>query len=191
MAENAVEHNADLALGRRLAQSGKILLRPKQRIDPAVIRRIVPMVGLRLKHRIEIEASHAQGGKRGELFEDPVQISAEKVVIEHFAVARGAPFRFAAPILPQNTSLRHGCPARARFTEPVREDLIDHAALEPLRCGKGGICHGELPILPFKSDLAQPVARMCHPRTAPIRVIFKMIPIQPFFRRRIFCAPPF
>ena len=60
VAENAVEHNVNVTLFRRRAQRAEIFLIAEQRVNFLIVRRVVTVVALRFKYRIEINAGNPE-----------------------------------------------------------------------------------------------------------------------------------
>ncbi len=67
MAENAVEHDFYSEPFRRYTKRFKIIFRAEHGVDFFVIRRVVTVVALRLKYRVEINAGNAEAFEVAEL----------------------------------------------------------------------------------------------------------------------------
>ena len=59
MAEHAVQNDADALLGCSGAQGAELLVRAQQRVGLEVVRRVVAVVGVGLKNRVQVDAGHA------------------------------------------------------------------------------------------------------------------------------------
>ena len=77
----AVQHHTDTPLLRLAAQLGEILLRTQQRVDGAVIRRVVAVVGGCLEDGVEIEGLYMEGGEIVQLGGDALEIAAEEIAV--------------------------------------------------------------------------------------------------------------
>ena len=144
--KHAVEHDLHAEHMSRLAKSGEVRLRTEHRIDALIVVGIVPVVGKRHKNGVEIEDLHAKPVQIRKLFPNTVQISAEEVIVEHFAMLIRQIDRQLIPALmhiigPQ--LLR--AVADAGLIEPVREDLIHDRAPERLRHGIALLHTAQLP----------------------------------------------
>ena len=186
--EHAVQHHAHTACGSLLAQCAEILLAAEQRVDALVVARVIAMVGIRLKHRIEINGGHMQAFQIVQLADDPAQRTAEKVVVENLAVLIRPVNRDIVPVFVQHTR-RDPLPLRLNGhfvpAEAVGEDIICDAPAEPARRLIIGIVYSELEFIAQRVDdlrtsgiAARAVARAVR------RIHGEIIPVQPRMRRR-------
>ena len=133
VAEYTVQYDADAVLGGLAAEHLKFLVGAQQRIHVQVVGGVVAVVGVRLKNGVQVQIIHAHLPQVGELDADALQITAEVVLVQVTADLVGLPERLGVLIgLIQPVREGHGLVLNA-FTEPVREDLVEHFALDALR----------------------------------------------------------
>ena len=133
VAEHTVQHDADAVLGGLAAEHLKLFVGAQQRIHVQVVGGVVAVVGVRLKNGVQVQIIHAHLPQVGELYADALQITAEVVLVQVAAGLVGLPEGFGVLIgLIQPVREGHGLVLNA-FTEPVREDLVEHLALDALR----------------------------------------------------------
>ena len=133
VAEHAVQHDADAVLGGFAAEHLKLLVGAQQRVHVQVIGGVVAVVGVRLKDGVQVQIVHAHLPQVGELDADAFQIAAEVVLVQVTAGLVGLPEGLGVLIgLIQPVREGHGLVLNA-LTEPVREDLVEHLALDALR----------------------------------------------------------
>ena len=107
VAEHTVQQHPNTETGGRFGQRLKVLGRAQQGIHRRVVGGIVPMIGMRLKNRVEIQAGNAQLRQPVEPLLDAFQIPAEIVIVADRACGVGPPFRLSAPIAAQHPVGRH------------------------------------------------------------------------------------
>ena len=129
--EYPVQQNPDAPGFRIPAQGCKILVGAQQRIHLPVVGGVVPVIFVGFKDGVQIQAGDAQLLEIGELPADALQIAAEIVVVPYMTVLVRLVAGGAAPVLPEHPVLRDVFMGHAAFAEPVREDLVHDAALEP------------------------------------------------------------
>ena len=59
MAEHAVQNNADALPGGGQAEGAELLVRAQQRVSFQVVGRVVAVVGMGLKNRVQVDAGNA------------------------------------------------------------------------------------------------------------------------------------
>ena len=130
VAEHAVQHDADAVLGGLAAEHLKLLVGAQQRVHVQVVGGVVAVVGVRLKDGVQVQVIHAHLPQVGELDADALQIAAEVVLVQVAAGLVGLPEGLGVLVgLIQPIRKGHGLVLNA-FTEPVREDLVEHLALD-------------------------------------------------------------
>ena len=156
------------------------------------------MVGVRFEYRIEIQTGHAQLREPVEPLLNAAQISAEIIVVADLSLRVRLPGGFTAPIVPQDAAIGKGgrilrrgetliCPGEA-----IGEDLVHHAAGQPIGGPEALFVAGELPHRAGRGGkggggvgLADEIP------TALSGFDLKAVPGQPDRRRRIPAVPPF
>ena len=191
MIENAVEQHTDAKLRRCRTQRAKVFLRAEQRIDFSVIRRVVPVVRVRLKHRVEVQAGNPERLQVRELPLNSAQVSSEIIAVCYFPVRVRRPVGLLPP---RRVKLPVGRNARFFLTgtaKTVGENLVHHATRQPFRCCEAGVKHRQLPRRPAAAELALAAAAARHgQRTAP-SVGKKTVKIQAGLFRRKVALPEF
>ena len=130
MAEHTVQHDADAVLGGLAAEHLKLLVGAQQRVHVQVVGGVVAVVGVRLKDGVQVQIIHAHLPQVGELDADALQIAAKVVLVQVAAGLVGLPEGLGVLIgLIQPIRKGHGLVLDA-LTEPVREDLVEHLALD-------------------------------------------------------------
>ena len=111
------------------------------------------MVGGRFKNRIQVQHGDAQSGQIIQLGGDAIERAAKKVPVSYLTVRVRRPNGLVVPILVDPAvSHQTGGVREGETAEAIREDLIDHTAAEPGRCGALFI-DGQLPALNLPSLL--------------------------------------
>ena len=130
--EHAVEDDANAARTRFLYERAKILDVAEHGVDLMIVPRIVMMVALGLKDGVKVDARDAKIGEVVELADDPLEVSAEKVVGDDLLRIRVFEIHgIVRPVRPNDRAfLADDLVPRAR--EPIREDLIHDGVLEPI-----------------------------------------------------------
>ena len=141
MIEDAVQNDTHpqlLCIGDQRIQ---IFLCPQIGIDRKVIARVVAMIGKGLKDGIEIDDGYTKRFEISELFADPFQVSAEKVIVQDFPLSVRTKIGLLSPI-PHDTMLDRLIPVTVK---PIRKDLVHDPALEPIGGRVMLVIDGELP----------------------------------------------
>ena len=137
MAEDAVEDDADARFVSGFAERGEFFIRPQHGIDAEIVRRAVAVVARAFKDRVEVNGRNPQFFEVRQLFPDAGDVAAEEIVIDDvpFAFAL-AVIRHVVPVAVDDGALLAVKAARraVAVTEAVRENLVDHGVLEPVRC---------------------------------------------------------
>ena len=149
VAEHTVQHDANAVLGGLAAEHLKLLVGAQQRVYVEIVGGVVAVVGVRLKDGVEVKVVHPHLPQIGQLDADAFQVAAEIVLVQVAAGLVGLPEGFGVFVgLIQPVRERHGLVLNA-LAEPVREDLIEHLALDALRGLETGIVDGDLPLFAF------------------------------------------
>ena len=164
--EDAVQQHAHAEEFCLLAQDGELLLRAAQRVDFAVIARVVAVVGAGAEDRVEVDDVHAEGAQIGELLADAAQVAAEEVqllVPSAAHVAHGD--HLLVPGLVDVAVLAVILGRRLAAGETVGENLIDVRAVEVgggvvIRVEDGDLEGFRLAALPDHALAAQLVRRV-------------------------------
>ena len=131
--EDAVEHHVDAVLLRLRAERAEVRFIAEQRVDALIAGCVVAVVGRGLKNGAEIERRHAERREVVELFRDALQITAEKVAARDLTVGVRTVFGQLVPIFVQRARADKACDVPFFCAaEAVGEDLIRHAAAEPI-----------------------------------------------------------
>ena len=145
--EHTVQHDAHTASGGFAAQCAEILLAAEQRVDALVIAGVVAVIGIRLKNRVEVNGGNVQALQIIQLGVYAAQRTAEKVVVEDFAVLIRQVDRNIVPVLVQHTRNHAfafrllGCLVAA---EAVRKNVVGDAFTKPARRVVLAVVYGEL-----------------------------------------------
>ena len=131
--EHTVQNHADSAGLTGLQQSRQGLFSPQHRVHRFIVPGIIAMIGGRVKHRIEVQGSHAERRKVIQLFRNAVQRSPkEHVVFQAIPRMLGKGRRSAGKI-----RLRHRTRPERHGTAPpekaIRENLIHRLSVKPRR----------------------------------------------------------
>ena len=105
------------------------------------------MVGVGLGDGVQVQHGHAQGLEILQLFRDPRQVAAKIVVVADVALFVRQPAGEGPPVAAQYPVGGHVFFWLAGIAKPVRENLVDHAALQFLRGSEGRVVHGQLPFM--------------------------------------------
>ena len=188
MVEHAVQHDAHAALCRLAAQRFEVLLVSEQRVDALIVARIIAMVGVRLKDRVEVQRAHMQALKIVELGQHAAQRAAEKVVVQDLPVLIRAVDRKIVPVFVQHTR-RDALALRlhrvAVPAEAVGENVIGDALAEPARRPVRRIVDRQLKAVSHAVEhlAASAVAARAEAR-AVRRIEGEPVPVQTGVRRR-------
>ena len=186
--EHAVQHDAHAALCRLAAQRFEVLLVSEQRVDALIVARIIAMVGVRLKDRVEVQRAHMQALKIVELGQHAAQRAAEKVVVQDLPVLIRAVDRKIVPVFVQHTR-RDALALRlhrvAVPAEAVGENVIGDALAEPARRPVRRIVDRQLKAVSHAVEhlAASAVAARAEAR-AVRRIEGEPVPVQTGVRRR-------
>ena len=149
VAEHTVQHDANAVLGGLAAEHLELLVGAQQRVYVEIVGGVVAVVGVRLKDGVEVKVVHPHLPQIGQFDADAFQVAAEIVLVQVAAGLVGLPEGFGVFVgLIQPVRERHGLVLNA-LAEPVREDLIEHLALDALRGLETGIVDGDLPLFAF------------------------------------------
>ena len=133
MAEDTVEDDADALRLRRVDEMAEVLIRAENRVDLVVITRVVVVIALRLKDRVQVDDRDAEVLEVVELLLEALEIAAAEIggndllrvgvlVVARIILPAGMEDR--ALLLDDGVSLAR---------EAVREDLVHDGVLEPVR----------------------------------------------------------
>ena len=153
--EHAVQHHAHAARRGLAAQLTEILLAAEQRVDALVIARVVAVVGIGLKDRVEVDRGHAQALQIVELLDHAAQRAPEKVVVQDLAVLVRTIGRDIVPVFMQHArgdALALGLHGKPVPAEAVGEDIIGDALAEPARRLIGRVVDGQLVFIAQRVD---------------------------------------
>ena len=143
-----VQHHLDTPLMGGIAHGFEVLRRSQHGVRSLVVAGVVAVGGKAFADGIQIQNRGTQGGNVVHLFRDAPKVAAVEVVIEHFALLVGLPHHFLVPVFVDGVGcLLAGKIAAAGFVKPVRENLVDGAALRPFRGGKIFRNAAELPLV--------------------------------------------
>ena len=177
VAEHAVQHDADAILGSFLAQGLKVLVGTQQRVHVEVVGGVVAVVGVGLKDGVQVEVIHAHLVQVGQLELDALQVTAEVVLVQVAAGLVGLPEGLGMLVgLIQSVREGHGLVLHT-LAEAVREDLVEHLALEGLRGAEVCLIHGDLPFFAVLPADHAAVVRPAHD-AAEVGVQVKVIEVQ-------------
>ena len=130
VAEHAVQHDADAVLLGGGAQCLKILVGAQQGVHIQVVGGVVAVVGVGLKDGVEVDEIHPHLVQVRELLLDALEVAAEIILIQVAAHLVGLPEGLGVLVgLIDAVGKGHGLVLHA-FAEAVREDLIEHLALD-------------------------------------------------------------
>ena len=147
MVEHAVQQHPHAPRVRLAAQGAEVLRRPQHGVDGHVVGGVVAVVGGCLKNGIEVQGGHAQTFQIVQLGNDPCQIAAEKVAVADLSPLVGAKLRRVLPIfMHRPVAHQSGGVGNAAAAEPIRKDLVAHAAAEPVRRGAVFFVYRQLPL---------------------------------------------
>ena len=149
--EYAVEHHAHAQRLGLFAQARQRLLVAEHRIDPAIVARVVFVVGARAENRVEVQHAHAELLEVRQLLPHALQIAAEEIVGKVVAVFGDVEEGHFIPILVQDDILPVlGVHERVRafaMAEAIHHDLIHDAIAHPRGSIVGRVVNGELEAL--------------------------------------------
>ena len=179
--KHTVQDHPDAVFFSFPAKGFEILLGAQVGVDFFIIPGVVPVVGSRLENGIQIKDSHAQIPQIGQLFPDPPQIPAEKVVglvIGDIRLKKGPPVPVAvqAPFAGDVHRLPFSGPA-----EPVGKNLVHNTGIQAFRHGKLPAVHSKLPFRKEIPDHRHGVLIPPYKQDAGLRQNFKTIKIKPLF----------
>ena len=177
MAEHAVQHDADAILSSFLAQGLKVLVGAQQRVHVEVVGGVVAVVGVGLEDGVQVEVIHAHLVQVGQLELDALQVTAEVVLVQVAARLVGLPEGLGVLVgLIQSVREGHGLVLHT-LAEAVREDLVEHLALESLRGAEVCLIHGDLPFFAVLPADHAAVVRPAHD-AAEVGIQVKVIEVQ-------------
>ena len=147
MAEHAVQHDADAVFFGGGAQCLKILVGAQQGVHIQVVGGVVAVVGVGLKDGVEVDEIHPHLVQVRELLLDALEVAAEIILVQVAAHLVGLPEGLGVLVgLIDAVGKGHGLVLHP-FAEAVREDLVEHFALDGLRRLESGIVDRDLPFL--------------------------------------------
>ena len=130
MAEHAVQHDADAVLLGLGAEGLEVLVGTQQGVYVEVVGGVVAVVGVGLKDGVEVDEIHPHLVQVGELLLDALEVAAEIVLVQVAAHLIGLPEGLGVLVgLIEPVGEGHGLVLHT-FAEAVREDLIEHLALD-------------------------------------------------------------
>ena len=177
MAEHAVQHDADAVLLCLGTQGLELFVGAQQGVYVEVVGGVVAVVGVRLKDGVQVEEIHAHLVQVGQLELDALQVAAEVVLIQVAAHFIGLPEGFGVFVgLIDAVREGHGLVLHP-FAEAVREDLVEHFALDGLRRLEGGIVNRDLPFLTVLPADHAAVVRPAHD-AAKVGVEVKIVEVE-------------
>ena len=145
VAEHAVQHDADAVLLRFPAEHLKFLVGAQQRVHVEVVGGVVAVVGVGLEDGVEVDVVHAHLLQVGQLDADAFQVAAKVVLVQVAAGLVGLPEGLGVLVgLIEPVREGHGLVLNA-FAEAVREDLIEHFALDAFRRAEIRLVDRDLP----------------------------------------------
>ena len=145
VAEHAVQHDADAVLLGGGAQCLKIFVGAQQGVHIQVVGGVVAVVGVGLKDGVEVDEIHPHLVQVGELLLDALEVAAEIILIQVAAHLVGLPEGLGVLVgLIDAVGKGHGL-VLYPFAEAVREDLIEHLALDAFRGLKVLLIDRDLP----------------------------------------------
>ena len=182
VAEHAVQNDADAVLAGLGAQGAELLVGAQQRVGAEVIGGVVPVIGVGLEDGVQVQVGDAQALQIGQLLADALKVAAEVVHVQIAAGLVGPEIRLAVFVLPVHPPGKgHGLVLHA-LTEPVGEDLVEHAALQAGGGDEVLLVHGELPGRAFHpGEVAAAVGAAVN--AAEVGVQIKIIEVQPRLAR--------
>ena len=189
--EDAVHDHMHPALFCCGAQMLEVGLRAEQGVDFGVIRRIVPVVGVRFKDGVQVDAGHAEGLQIGELFFDALQVPAKVVRIGDDPPLIRLPIGLFPPMFMQFTILGDIGLGRPGIVKTVREDLVHNPAGHPVGRVKAGVVDGELPRPIVRFGRAFPAKALLQFQRTPPCIDIKPIEIEAGRFGRKVAFPPF
>ena len=177
MAEHAVQHDADAVLLCLGAQRLELFVGAQQRVYVEVVGGVVAVVGVGLKDGIQVEEIHAHLVQVGQLELDALEVAAEVVLVQVAAHLIGLPEGLGVFVgLIDAVREGHGLVLHP-FAEAVREDLVEHFALDGLRRLEGGIVDRDLPFLTVLPADHAAVVRPAHD-AAEVGVEVKIVEVE-------------
>ena len=146
VAEYAVENDLHTKRMRRIAKGAEISLCAEHGVNALIIAGVISVRRPSIENRIEIQDLNAERMQIRQLFADPVQISAVKVVIEHFSVGIRQIDRYIVLVLMHPIWLDlAGQITGSGLIKTIREDLIHDCARAVVRDGEFILQNAELP----------------------------------------------
>ena len=140
------------------------------------------MIGVGLEDGVQVQVGDAQALQIGQLLADALKVAAEVVHIQVAAGLVGPEIGLAVLVLPVHPPGKgHGLVLHA-LTEPVGEDLVEHAALQAGGGDEVLLVHGELPGRAFHpGEVAAAVGAAVN--AAKVGVQIKIVEVQPRLAR--------
>ena len=132
VAEHAVENDTDAALPGSRDEAAKILDIAKHGINFMIIARVVVMVALRLKNRIEVDARNPKILQIVQLFHNPAQVAAEEIIRDDLLCIGVLQIHgIVCPIRTDDRAL-FAYDHITRACEAIRKDLVHDGVFEPV-----------------------------------------------------------
>ena len=179
--EDAVQHHADAVCARRAAQADEVLVRAEGRVHVRVVARVVLVVGLGVKDRVQVEHGDAELAQIGQLLDDAREVSAEEVVPK--VAAQGRVGVLVGLFVPGGVRDQAGLfvqQGRAAVAEAVHKDLVHDAVVHPGGDGVGAVVHRDLEggrqVRGNLSLAAQALRVVAVPEHLPVRVHEERVP---------------
>ena len=136
---HTVQNHLDAMLMGSIHHLPEVLQGAQHGIGNLVVAGIVAVAGKALADGVQIEDRHTQGCNIVQFFGNSLEITAEKVVIQHLTVGQRPPVHLFVPIVVDGVGLQlAGEVTPAAAVEPVGEDLVHGGTLGPV--GGGEVC---------------------------------------------------
>ena len=129
--EDTVADHTHIVARRLLAEFAEVLFGAEHGVDLLVVPGIVLVTGVGFEYRAEVDACHIEFSQIGKLLPDAFQIPAKEIVVVYFEILR-FPLRRAAPVVAVGLAF-HSDAGSAGLVEPVDENVVVDAAVEPFR----------------------------------------------------------
>ena len=187
MVEHAVQYHTHPTLMGGGAQGAEVSLCAQQRVDGPIVAGVVAVVAGGLKNGVQIQRRHTQARQIVQLLRDALQRAAKEVAVGDLPVLVRKEHRLLVPAAVQPPVPGHMAHVRHGYTaEPIREDLVRHAAPEPVR-GGGGLVYRQLPACRLLRRVLHAIFAV--PYAAPVHVRQpETVPAQLTASRRGVCA---
>ena len=150
VAEHAIENDADALFGSGGAKGAELLIRAQQRVGLEVVGRVVAVVGVGLKDRVQIQAGDAEITQIRQLLLDSREVAAVVVHVQVALALLGRPEVGLTGLVGAVDAVGEGhLLAGVALAEAVGEDLVHRAVFQPVGGLEVRLMHGQLPFLPL------------------------------------------